>query len=85
MELRRVDKLRWREDAKNILLELRALQDQITETYGYEGFSIIECEVNGLTDSKIVSIRFEAIDGGVLLSLVEDGTTIDTVIQGIPT
>ena len=84
MELKRVDKLTWRQDAKNILVELRLLQDSITETYGYEGFSLIECTVNGLVEGKIVSIRYESAGEDTLCSLVEDDTVCDTVLVRIP-
>ena len=86
METKRVDKLRWREDAKNILTDLRAFQDHLTETYGYDGISLIELSINAGADGKLVTLRFENAGGNdLLMSLVEDGTTIDCEIKGIPT
>ena len=76
----RVDKTKWRSDAKNILADMRLFQDAITAKYGYEGFSPVRFSVNGLHAGKITSLLFTADDTGVTVSLIDDGTTIDTML-----
>ena len=76
----RVDKTKWRSDAKKILADMRAFQDAITAKYGYEGFSPVHFSVNGLHGGKIVSLIFTADDTGVVVALVDDGTALDTML-----
>lgn len=75
----RVDKTRWRADAKRILEDLRQFQDAITAKYGYEGFSPVVLQVNGIVEGKLVSLAFVAEDKCVVCSLIDDeGTVLDT-------
>lgn len=75
----RVDKTRWRADAKNILSDLRIFQDAITEKYGYEGFLAVRCTVNGIVAGKLVSLVYQSSDDGVNVSLIEDDTLLDSI------
>lgn len=77
----RVDKTRWRADAKMILEDLRVFQDAITEKHGYEGFSHVTFLVNGIAEGRLVSLNFTASDDGTIASLLDDdGTVLDTKI-----
>lgn len=75
----RVNQKTWRDDAKSILEQMRQFQDDITQTYGYEGFSPVLFSVNGLVEGKLISLVYTAYDDCVVVKLMDGDTILDTI------
>ena len=74
----------WRAFAKEILVDLRKYQDQITAKHGLEGFSMMIITIDGALPDKVLSVEFRSEPGYCVISRLEDGCTVDTFNVEIP-
>lgn len=74
----------WRAFAKEILIDLRKYQDQITAKHGLEGFSLLVVTIDGALPDKVLTVEYRSEPGYVVISRKEDDITVDTFNLEIP-